>query len=99
MRMIDKAMRKYGYIKTRENQYGVYYEKREPQGFDHVVCVLCKASGRHIMQSYDAEVHEVNCDLINCVCGAEIPVLLLMWLKAKYLAVKYRWEKDGDGNA
>ena len=95
MRLIDKAMRKCGYIKTRENQYGVCYEKREPQGFDHVVCVMHKASGKHIMQSYDAQVHEVGDDFINSVCGVEIPVLLLMWLKAKCLAFKYRWETEG----
>lgn len=95
MRLIDKAMRKRGYIKTRENQYGVCYEKREPQGFDHVVCVLHKASGKHLLQSYDADVHEVNGDFINSVCGVEIPVLLLMWLKAKYLGFKYRWRKEG----
>ena len=92
--MIDKIMKKYGYTKTKENEYGAYYEKRERQGYDHVVCVVCKASGRHIMQSYDKEVLEVNGDYINCVAGVEIPVLLLMWLKAKYLGVKYRWRAD-----
>lgn len=93
--MIDKIMKKYGYTKTIENEYGVHYKKREPQNYDHIVCVICKASGRHIMQSYDAEVHKVDGDFINSVCGVEIPVLLLMWLKAKYLAVKYHWERKG----
>ena len=93
--MIDKIMKKYGYTKTEENEYGAYYKKREPQNYDHIVCVICKASGRHIMQSYDAEVHKVDGDFINSVCGVEIPVLLLMWLKAKYLAVKYHWERKG----
>ena len=91
--MIDKAMLKYGYTKTKENEYGAYYEKREKQGFNHIVCVACKASGEHIMQSYNAQVHEVNGEFINCVCGVEIPVLLLMWLKAKYLGIKYRWNR------
>ena len=94
MKLIDKAMKKYGYTKTDENKYGAHYKKREPQNFDHVVCVICKASGRHIMQSYDAEVHECEGDFINSVCGVEIPVLLLMWLKAKYLSLKYRWLKE-----
>ena len=30
--MIDKMMAKYGYILTKENQYGAYYEK---QGVDY----------------------------------------------------------------
>ena len=92
--MIDKLMKKYGYAKTKENEHGVYYMKREPQNYDHIVCVICKASGRHLMQSYDAEVHEVDGMFINSVCGVEIPVLLLMWLKAKYLAIKYHWERE-----
>ena len=95
MKLIDKAMEKYGYTKTDENKYGAHYKKREPQNFDHVVCVICKASGRHIMQSYDAEVHKVNGDFFNSACGVEIPVLLLMWLKAKYLSFKYRWWTEG----
>ena len=53
--MIDKAMRKLGYFKTKENEFGVYYVKREPEGYNHVVCVDHKASGKHIMQSYDTE--------------------------------------------
>ena len=95
MRLIDKAMEKHGYTKTKENEYGAHYSKREPQGFDHIVCVLHKASGKHLLQSYDAEVHEVDGDFINCVCGVEIPVLLLMWLKEKHLAIKYHWERKG----
>lgn len=89
--LIDKAMEKYGYTKTKENEYGVYYQKREAQGFDHIVCVIHKANGKHLMQSYDAEAHKVNGDFFNSVCGVEIPVLVLMWLKAKWLGIKYRW--------
>ena len=95
--MIDKIMKKYGYTKTEENKYGAYYKKREPQNYDHIVCVISKASGRHIMQSYDAELIEVpgRAWAVNEGAGVEIPVLLLMWLKAKYLAVKYHWERKG----
>ena len=94
MRLLDKAMKKYGYNKVIETQYGVRYRKREPQNFDHAVCILHKASGGHMLQSYDEKVHECEGDFINSVCGVEIPVLLLMWLKAKYLSLKYRWLKE-----
>lgn len=97
MKLIDKMMMKYGYAKIKENENGVRYKKREPQNYDHIVCVIRKASGKHLMQSYDAEVKEVDGDFINSVCGVEIPVLLLMWLKAKYLASKYHWERSEDG--
>lgn len=94
--MIDKLMKKYGYIKTKENKYGAYYKKREPQNYDHIVCVIHKASGIHIMQSYDAEllrVPEIEWS-VNASAGVEIPVLLLMWAKAKYLSMKYKWRHN-----
>jgi hypothetical protein len=91
--MIDKLMKKYGYAKTEETEYGAYYKKNEPQNFEHIVCVIRKKSGRHIMQTYDAQVFKVDGDFFNISCGVEIPVLLLMWLKAKYLGAKYKWGK------
>ena len=98
-KMIDKMMKRYGYEKTEENKYGVYYKKREPQNYDHIVCVISKASGRHLMQSYDAETIRVpgRTWAINDCAGVEIPVLLLMWMKAKYLCFKYHWKKTGEG--
>lgn len=91
--LIDKLMEKYGYAKTEENEYGVYYKKHEPQNYDHIVCVIGKASGRHIMQTYDAELIHVpgRAWAVNEGAGVEIPVLLLMWMKAKWLGIKYRW--------
>lgn len=91
--MLDKLMKKYGYEKTDENRYGAYYKKREPQGYDHIVCVISKASGKHLMQSYDAQTFEVNNDFLNGTVGVEIPVLLLMWMKAKWMARKYHWNQ------
>lgn len=91
--MIDKLMRKHGYEKTDENRYGAYYKKREPQGYDHIVCGVHKANGNHIAQSYDAKVIKAGEDFINSVAGVEIPVLLLLWLKAKRMARKYRWNQ------
>lgn len=93
-RFVDKRMEKIGYNKTDESYYGAYYEKEEKQGFIHVVCVLHKASGKHIMQSYDKFVLQIGDKYKNEGCGVEIPVLLLMWLKAKRLSVKYGWWKE-----
>lgn len=91
--MIDKLMKKYGYKKTKENRYGAYYEKREPQGYDHIVCVVRKYNGKHLMQSYDAQTFKVNNYFFNGTVGVEIPVLLLMWMKAKRMARKYHWNQ------
>lgn len=85
--MIDKLMAKYGYSVLSENQHGVYYIKKEPQHFNHIVCVIRKNNGNHIMQSYDEKVIDGR----NEVCGVEIPVLFLMWMKAKQMKRKYHW--------
>ena len=91
--MIDKMMKKYGYDKTEESYHGAYYKKREPEGYDHVGCVLFKFSGDHLMQSYNPHVFRVEGQYVNDGVGVEIQVLLLMWMKAKYLGIKYHWKR------
>lgn len=99
MRLIDRIMKKCGYTKVFETEYGVRYKKCEPQGYDHIVCVIRKENGEHIMQSYDSQVRYIpDLDWVMNECvGVEVPVLLLMWLKAKYLAIKYHWERSSNG--
>lgn len=97
--MINKIMKKYGYYLMKEdedgdyseNKYGVYYEKQEKQGYTHVVCIVHKKNGKHIMQSYDKTVINVNGNYINEGCGVNIPILLLMWIKARTLSFRYNW--------
>lgn len=89
--MINKLMKKYGYFLVKENKYGIYYEKQEKQGYTHVICIVHKVSGKHILQSYDKNVLNMNGNYINETCGVEIPILLLMWFKAKILGFKYKW--------
>lgn len=85
--MIDKLMEKRGFTVVEENKYGVTYKRREPQNFNQIVCIMHKHNGEHLMQSYDEKVIDGR----NEACGVEIPVLLLMWLKAKYMKFKYHW--------
>jgi hypothetical protein len=89
--MINKLMKRHGYVLVDESKYGAYYEKQEKQGFVHVLCILHKSSGKHILQSYDKNVLAVNGNYINEGCGVEIPVLLLMWIKAKILRIRFKW--------
>lgn len=95
-KFVDKQMKKRGYNKIEEGYYGAHYEKEEKEiaeTFIHAVGVLHKASGNHIMQSYDKKCLFVDGKILNEVCGVEIPVLILMWLKAKWLSAKYGWGK------
>ena len=89
--MINKMIKKYGYSLVNENKFGAYYERQEKQGFTHVICVISKSSGKHLMQSYDKNVLEVTGKYLNEGCGVEIPLLLLLWIKAKILGIKYKW--------
>ena len=96
MKLIDNFMKKRGFVKITEDRFGVYYERHDERyHFNHVVCVLHKKSGEHIMQSYDSKTLKINNDYINEGCGVEIPVLLAMWIKAKWMSHKYHWRKKG----
>ena len=92
--MIDNLMKKYGYTLIEENKYGAYYEKIEDEGYSHIIAIGRKFNKKHVMQSYDKKslLADDN-QYFNSCCGVEIPVLLLCWLKAKYMIFKYKWNK------
>ena len=92
-KFINNEMERHGFVLTDENGYGAYYERRDKRGFDHVICVLHKAKGKPIVQSYDKKTRITKDNyFINSVCGFEVSLLPLLWLKAKVLAHKYGWE-------
>lgn len=89
-KFINNEMERHGFVLTDENGYGAYYERRDKRGFDHVICVLHKAKGEPIVQSYDKKTHITKDNyFINSVCGFEVSLLPLLWLKAIVLAHKY----------
>ena len=54
---VDEKLEKIGFIKVKEDEYGVEYKRKVAKyGFIQSVDILKKASGRHILQSYDAEL-------------------------------------------
>lgn len=51
---IDKKFEEIGFYKVKEDKYGATYSRKDPEhGFVHVLSILHKASGNHIVQSYD----------------------------------------------
>ena len=53
----DEKLAKIGFIKTKEDKYGVEYKRKDSEyGFTQSVDILSKASGRHILQSCDSEL-------------------------------------------
>ena len=56
---VDDKLKDIGFVKTKENKYGIEYEKINVTGtykYIHKVCILHKNSGKHILQSYDSEL-------------------------------------------
>ena len=55
MRYLDRKILELGFIKVKEDKYGISYV-RYHAGYCQVVDLLHKESGRHIIQSYDKDL-------------------------------------------
>lgn len=54
---VDEKLKEIGFVKIEENKYGVRYERKNSKyNFTQCVDILHKASGRHILQSYDKDL-------------------------------------------
>lgn len=54
---VDEKLKEIGFVKIEENKHGVRYERKNSKyNFTQSVDILHKASGRHILQSYDNEL-------------------------------------------
>lgn len=54
---VDEKLKEIGFVKIEEDKYGVRYERKNSKyNFTQSVDILHKASGRHILQSYDANL-------------------------------------------
>lgn len=57
MDRIDKKFAELGFEKVSEDKYGVTYERTNVvYGYTQVLAILHKASGQHIIQSYDKDL-------------------------------------------
>lgn len=65
---IDKRFEEIGFIKVSENKYGATYERKDKKhNYTQVLAILNKASGRHIVQSYDKELMDSKMIGNTCV--------------------------------
>lgn len=54
---VDEKLKEIGFVKIKEDKYGVRYERKNSKyNFTQSVNILHKASGKHILQSYDNEL-------------------------------------------
>lgn len=64
---VDDKLAEIGFVKIEEDKYGVKYERKNNKyNFTQSVDILHKASGRHILQSYDNEL--IDQKKIGCTC-------------------------------
>lgn len=54
---VDEKLKEIGFVKIEEDKYGVRYKRKDDEhSFVQTVDIFHKASGRHLLQSYDAEL-------------------------------------------
>lgn len=54
---VDDKLAAIGFVKIKEDKYGVRYKRKDDEhSFVQTVDIFHKASGRHLLQSYDAEL-------------------------------------------
>lgn len=85
LKSIDKKFADIGFIKIKENEYGVQYE-REVE-YTQVLHLIHKKNGRHIIQSYDKNLFDTKKVGNTCV-GLSIYEMKLCLKKIKQLGWK-----------
>lgn len=82
---IDKKFEEIGFIKIKEDKYGATYERKDTEhNFTQVLDILHKASGRHIVQSYDKDLMDTK-NIGNTCVGLSYYEMKLVLKKMKKL--------------
>lgn len=62
---IDDKFEEIGFEKIQDNGYAVEYQRYNTEhDFTHVITILHKANGKHLIQSYDRNLFDAEC--IGC---------------------------------
>lgn len=87
----DKRLEELGFKKIEEDKFGVCYSRfvsTNDDGYIHRLDIMHKASGRHLIQSYE---EGVNKDGFNNVVGLNYETTRLAMKKYRQLKRKYKW--------
>lgn len=88
LKIADKKLEKLGFTKLEENKYGATYSRYNNEfNYGHKVAILHKKSGRHILQSYDSNLHKVDGIYINEEVGLTYEELKWFARKMKELGL------------
>lgn len=87
-RTVDDKLRDLGFIKETEDEHGAVYVRTDNGlGFQQMVSLLRKASGKHILQSYDRYLFD--CEGVGNTCvGLTYKELRLFTKKMKQLGLE-----------
>ena len=85
----DKMLKELGFKKTKENIFGVEYEKEiNEYNFTHVLSILSKSNTDNIIQSYEKKLNSDNHN--NCV-GITYKETKAIMKKYREMKRKYNW--------
>lgn len=97
-RYLDRKILELGFIKVKEDRYGISYV-RYHAGYCQVVDLSRKASGKHLIQSYDKDLMDEQ-KIGNVCVGLTYEETKLFLKKMKLFLKKMKREgmvdKDGD---
>lgn len=87
---VDEKIKDLGFIKVRgDSIFGACYEREVTEfGYTQCLAIMHKASGRHLIQSYQKGVNQ---DGFNNVIGLTYEETKLAMRKYRQLKRKYKW--------
>ena len=81
---IDEKFKDIGFIKVREDKYGVVYERYEDEyGYVQRLDILHKINGKYLVQSYDATNTTSELSPVVGLTGYELKLALIKMKKIK----------------
>lgn len=90
-RNVDEKLKDLWFRKVNENEFGVSYIKEASMAakYNHVISIVSKLNGNHLIQSYE---EKVNTDNFNNVVGLTYKETKLAMKKYRQLKRKYKWK-------
>lgn len=88
---VDEKLAEIGFTKEKEDKYGCEYKRKDKKyNFTQKVDILYKKSGRHILQSYDSELGDLEGIGNTCVglTGYEMKLFLKKMKRMKMYSGK-----------
>ena len=85
---LDKKISELGFVKVKENKYGVEYERlNKIHKYTQCVHLLHKSNGKHIIQSYDKDLFDEK-KIGNTCVGLTMYEMKLFYKKMKEIGWK-----------